>query len=1011
VYQDQDNNIWAGYDGGKIQYINEANGTVNHIEFIEKNAFFYEMTETSDKWWFATSVGLYFAEKHSTPTNISSLKFQKIFPSIDNVSENNTSITALKKSPDGKLWFGTNNQGLFHLNTDSYKISSKTFLIENEHGILNTDFIFHLYFDDSDRLWIATNFGLHRIDSVMSETAIFFKVDTGKNNGICHRVVNKIINTQTQEIWLATNDGLAKFDESTQSFQCFDQTTGYPSSHIKSIFEDKNNQGIWVAGHHFLALTEQGSELKSLIHQQEGLYGSIIVSIGTIDEKNILWLGTRKGLNRVNLNGLLSKQSEDNIVIADVLVNNIRIPFYETTGKILHLNLEHSENALQIDYANLDYTRIMPYDYHVQLTHWDNNWIKMGQDQRIRYSNLSSGHYLFKIALDKSHQSQPYTGLTIEIMPSFWQSPFLLILYVLAALLLIYQLIKLRTRHLENKAKSLEQVIAVRMRETLEQKQTIEILLKKNLELFANISHEFRTPLTLILGPANKLLRLIKQPENKKDLHNIVSNASRLLKLVNQLLDISKLNSMSPPKALPFDVSGYLPIMINQYASLLEERQLNINNTIEPELFILIDQENFEKIITNLLTNAINFSEPHKTIHVSAKSTNSQVQIRISDQGRGIAPENHEKIFERFTRIEDSQGQQVPGTGIGLALVKQLVNSNQGSISLKSQLHKGSTFTVSFKQIDITQLNQQYKPSSFTAENYNSDTIQQEILTLKSQPTNNIDINALISNNDENSKKPFILVVEDNSEMREYIYEGLNPYYHLRFANDGVEGTAMAVEFVPDLIISDLMMPKKDGFEFSKIVRNDSRTSHIPIIILTAKADIETRKVAWRLYVDEYIAKPFNIEELILRCQNLLYIRTLLGESLRNGKELKNTNRFATLTLKDQKFLTNLEACVAKNYSSNDLNVAFLCQHLAMSESQLQRKLKALMGQSVPDFIKKHRLHQAAEQIKQGKRISDIAFDVGFSSQSYFSRCFKEQFGMTPKQYQDTNRQQTTPII
>ncbi len=515
-------------------------------------------------------------------------------------------------------------------------------------------------------------------------------------------------------------------------------------------------------------------------------------------------------------------------------------------------------------------------------------------------------------------------------------------------------------------------------------------------QFFANISHEFRTPLTLILGLLNKQLENPNEFPLIQDSETMKRNASRLLQLINQLLDLSKIEAGE----LKLNIShkNILPSIkktVLLYESLGYEKNLQIlfnGNPIEKvkagELVAYFDEEKLQKVISNLISNAIKFSHKNATIEVDVKNKTQQLYISVSNAGEKISPKNLTYIFDRFYQIDGESTREYEGTGIGLALVKDLVELHHGDVKVKSTTAK-TTFTI---RIPLDK-------SSFFLDNFTDNstteslTIETPEKTVEKQITNR----PKVFEGDNNNVLE-VLVVEDNTDIRNYISDILKPFYKISIAVDGKDGVEKANQSIPDLIISDVMMPKMNGYELCKQLKETENTNHIPIILLTAKASQDNKLEGLQTGADDYLTKPFDKEELIIRIKNLITIREKLQKKYQQESYLKPTD--VKVNSVQEKFLQKIKNIVEENIDNDQFNVEDLGNQLFMSRSQVHRKLKALTNQSATHYIRNYRLHRAADLLKQNSgNITEIAYQVGFSSQTYFSKCFQELFGMSPTEY------------
>jgi len=548
--------------------------------------------------------------------------------------------------------------------------------------------------------------------------------------------------------------------------------------------------------------------------------------------------------------------------------------------------------------------------------------------------------------------------------------------------------IELKKNELENQSEKLKEIDKIKSR------------------FFANISHEFRTPLTLILGLVNKQITNPKNPPDPKDSDTIKRNSQRLLQLINQLLELSKLESRELKiQASKSDVVKFTGNLASQFESLALGKKINMTFngqaiSIHPShqpIELFFDGEKLQKIVTNLLSNAVKFTPQNGMIAVEVKeqknSAGAMVNITVSNTGEGIPEDKLVYVFDRFYQVESASNRQYEGTGIGLSLVKELVQLHNGNVSVESKLGV-TTFTVTLP-INEHYLKDDEKipftPEDFVTwekiESYGVDSIKPSIGFGK------------VASVAESGDQLEILIVEDNHDLRSFIGNILHHDYKVIEAVDGIEGLQKAEAAIPDLIISDVMMPRMDGFELCKNLKANERTNHIPLILLTAKAARENKLEGLETGADDYLVKPFDETELRIRIKNLIALRQKLqkkyqGESWQKPKEIK-------VISVHQKFIEELKKVVEKNIDNELFGVEDLGKAMAMSRSQIHRKLKALTDQSATTFIRNYRLHRAADLLKQGAgNITEIGYQVGFSSQTYFSSSFHELFGCSPTEYQ-----------
>jgi DNA-binding response OmpR family regulator/two-component sensor histidine kinase len=531
---------------------------------------------------------------------------------------------------------------------------------------------------------------------------------------------------------------------------------------------------------------------------------------------------------------------------------------------------------------------------------------------------------------------------------------------------------------------------------------------------FANISHEFRTPLTLILGPIEKLKSYLQNEEAEKDLNMIQRNAKRLQNLINQLLNLSKLESGKMKlKVKEEDIVSLSKGYVQSFNSLAEQKNIKLEfKSGEDTIPVYLDKDKYEKILYNLISNAFKFTGEGGGIAIAVSSEktglmanpqNQEVRISVSDTGKGIPSEKLPRIFDRFYQANDSYKADQEGTGIGLALTKELVELHHGTISVESEPGKGTTFTVV-----LPTGKEHFQPEDFVSGDEIKTSLQpvEESLFSELQPeTSKLLFETQNLEPETTDELPLLLVVEDNEDMRHYIRSNISGEFSLIEAEDGEQGFEKAIEKVPNLIISDVMMPKMDGIELCQKLKTDERTSHIPVILLTAKASMEDRLEGLETGADDYLTKPFDQKELSIRVKNLIVQRKKLQEQFTQKAKFQSISQLLKLpeygiNSVDQQFLQKAIDIVTEHMAEEDFNTEAFRQEIAMSKTQLYRKLSSLLGQSASAFIRSIKLKQAAELLKnKAGNVAEIAYQVGFGNPSYFSKCYKDEFGVYPSEH------------
>lgn len=580
----------------------------------------------------------------------------------------------------------------------------------------------------------------------------------------------------------------------------------------------------------------------------------------------------------------------------------------------------------------------------------------------------------------------------ITVFTPWWLTIWVLIIYALIIVAIILITLNIRIKRVKIKSE-LE-------RERFEAHKMHEIDELKT-RFFTNISHEFRTPLTLILGPAKLLLERFKDDKAKDELDLIHRSARKLNRLVDELLDISRIDAGEMKlKACPYNFVSLAKEIVLSFHSLAERKNIIFKlNCDEKEIIAYLDRDKIDKILSNILSNAFKFTPEGGRVEVEILRKENDVQVIIFDTGTGIPKDKIDKIFDRFYQVEGNHTREQEGTGIGLALTKELIQLHKGKIEVESTEGKGSKFRLSFPLGRV-----HLKPEEICEEDNLIDKDKEKVRT-NTEPEDFIEIkneNKIDIESAEKSSLPTLLIVEDNADVRKYFMMILENQYSIIEAKDGEEGLNKSFEQIPDLIISDIMMPKLDGFQLCNKIKTDSRTSHIPIIMLTAKATMKDKINGLEIGADDYIMKPFEASELKARIKNLLQQRKRLHEHFQKHGlfEIEEQN----ITSLDQKFIQNSIEVINNNLSNTNLGVELLASNLAISKWVLNKKLSALTGDTPAELIKRIRLSKAAKLIEHSTgNISEIALEVGFTNPAYFAECFKKQFGLSPSQYHNSS--------
>ena len=958
--------------------------------------------------WIGTTSGL-FRSTESDTKNTKYIRYESV--SGDSSSLPGMHINYIFEDSYGKLWIACRAAPPCY-----YDRSNDCFiqLVDNPNSSDHLSFASQVRYETERRELWAINSGVYKIippfirisdHAVMASNVIEFVAPNP--TGL---ILSNFYATHQDErgaLWLGDKSmGLFKMTENPESnsevqLDNYSVRDGLPSNFIVRIQED--TRGIlWLGTNMGLSKFDPQLETFTNFNMQDGIPVDRFQNASAINSRGEIFMGTTKGMISFH---------------PDSIRLNTRVPPVKLTGFLIHnqeiipsenavlkqsvqftdsVSLSHEQNTVTISFAVLNYIQPERNQYKYMLEGLDRDWVYSGQQNNVTYAGLKAGKYLFKTAGSNNDGiwNQEGATLAIHILPPPWLTWWAYAFYILflsGVGLLIW-------RYQVNRAK-MRTAIEI---ERIEKEQVQELNQLKS-RFFTNISHEFRTPLTLIAGPVNDLLRSDgRSKDQERQLLSIVKrNARRLHQLINQLLEISKLETgRIKLNVSEGDLSGFLRSVALSYLSLAEKNRIrysvDVNKYSEPFLF---DRDKVEKISANLISNALKFTPESGSVRVSLiyiphPSTGhiSQAKIIVSDTGPGIPAEERDKVFDRFYQVVSHEGMYTEGSGIGLALAKEIVDLYRGEIKLESEVGKGSTFSV---LLPISRELFREDEISDVASDSDLDPQVESDLSYAEEGENPVWKDLREESDKDN---PMILIVEDNSDLRAYISHSLALNHQILVACNGAEGLEKAREYIPELVITDLMMPVMDGLEMCRSIKQDERTSHIPVIILTAKADQATKLESLETGADDYLVKPFDSSELNARVRNLIEQRNNLRKKFSREFFLKEPNKEVLNT--DERFLEKVSEIIKDHLTDADFSVESFSRLAGLSNSQLYRKLNGIARLSPSQFIRNLRLkHSLLLLEKENGNIARIAYQVGFSDHAYYSKCFRELYGISPTEY------------
>jgi signal transduction histidine kinase/DNA-binding response OmpR family regulator/ligand-binding sensor domain-containing protein len=874
------------------------------------------------------------------------------------------------------------------------------------------------------RLWLSTFWqGIVRLSFPDSAQPMAPRIERlGQAEGLPKGYVKVVVTNG--EAWVGMDDDyrLYRFDEATRRFryvsnQDFARKFGLTEGEAYPSGNQPSADTLWVRARS--NGTKRWQRVR-LLRQPDGTYQRQTVRLDRITENvgrtfypepgGLVWYAGPDGIVRQELKDETSALPGFQTLIDRIVINRDSLVY----PSVEESSFAYPYNSLRFELGAPSYDHVAGNEFQYRLEGYDDDWSAWGPESFREYTRIPAGEYAF-VAHSRNihgHVGQPAT-YRFRIAPPWYQTWPMYGLYALLAAGLMYIIVRWRLGQLREKNVALEAIVRERTHEIAAKNQLLEgqagQLEKQTRQLreldqaksnfFANISHEFRTPLTLILGTLSDKLSGFRQPPNapatsipRTEVKVMHRNAQRLLQLVNQLLDLSKVESgQMTLQAQNVDLNQLLNVVVASFSSLATFHRLRFYARLPTEpILCRLDVDQTKKILYNLLSNAFKFTPDGGEISLAAEvitAPESLVQLTVQDSGPGIAANQLEKVFDRFYQGSQSYQSDQQGTGIGLALTRELVQLHGGTIRVESEPGQGARFIVQFPLVPFDSA----PVASLTSTDY----------LVETDPANdNIPATSdpLLQVLPENAPLPVLLLVEDNADLRHYIRAQVAKQYQVLESENGLQGWETALEHLPDLIISDWMMPEMSGIELCQRLKTDERTSHIPVVLLTALATTEGKMTGLETGADEYLTKPFDARELHLRIRNLIESRRKLRE--RFSREIRVQPTDITVTSADEQFLQRVMRIVEEHLGDSEFSAEQFCREVGLSRMQLHRKLTALTGQSAGDFIRLMRLKRAAQLLEaQSATVSEIAYEVGFNTLFYFSKCFKEQFGVPPSEY------------
>jgi signal transduction histidine kinase/ligand-binding sensor domain-containing protein/DNA-binding response OmpR family regulator len=994
VYEDESGNLWIGTNGnGLLHYNRTARKYRRYVhdpfnpKSISSNIIVCMENDSDGNLWIGSYMG--------GLDCFDGKSFTHCLPAEN--SQYNYSVYSLFLDDNHQLWVGTLGLGLygFDLNTKQWI----HFNASNKLYPLLSDNVYTIVPLNLKELLIGTDLGINVLDVESRQISLF----GGTKDRTCvfkDKAINTIYLDSRKLLWIGSNNGLSIYDSLQDSSYHLDKTNLLPDNDILSVMEDQTGI-MWLGTKNCLLKiipVYNDAEKKyqfehTAYYENEGISGRIFNRNGACMTSNGEFIfGGTNGLTVFDPVTIKYNTNPPNVVFTGLYLPNRQVlPGKEYDGNVIlpydisythAISLSYEQRSFLINISALNY--FLPGKTHFSffMEGFDKTWTTVDAGNRnITYTNLPPGNYTFWVKAKNNDGvwSAVPAELAIHIAHPFWAAPWAFIFYILTGILLIYILVKVIVRSQRRKFKKEQEHIASRQLHEMDEMK---------LRFFTNVSHEFRTPLTLIIAPVEKLIKKETREENKKILELVHENATQLLSLVNQLLDFRKIDVQRVKLLLSSgDIVLFIRNIMYSFKDLSEQQNIRFTfSTTIPSLMMKFDTDKIFKIVSNLLSNAFKFTPEGGSISVNLQLQNredksNELLIQIADTGIGIDPDKYELIFTRFYQIPSGDNTNTTvGTGIGLHICREFVKLHNGTISVAGGPGKGSIFTIALP-VALSEI--------------------EEVISTPDKNDPNVPQKEIEITNDK--LEYTILIVDDNRKFRDFMKLSLNDNYNILNASDGEDAWPVILDKLPDMVISDVMMPVMDGIELCKRIKQDIRTSHIPVILLTARSAQESKLIGLEAGADDYIGKPFNMDMLILKIRHILKLRNRMQkqfmQSAKKGIQLTEMN----ISSLDEELMQKAIRYIEKEIANPELSVERLSREMGMSRVNFYKKTMSITGKTPVELIRAIRMKHAATLLRKSQlRINEAAFKVGINDTKLFRKYFKEEYGVLPSDYMES---------
>ncbi len=1009
LFQDTDNWLWVGTKEGQLFLYDEkrnligrmgADGRMNSSNPL--NAPMYNiMSDHTGTIWLATKGnGLIKAVKNGTGRNVTFSFTNYKYNAEDLYSLSSDAVYNVFEDHLHRLWIATYGGGINLMQTQNGQVRFINY--RNKLKNYPNQQCFRARYiteDNKGRIYVGTTEGLvaFQCDNRAAENIRFYHYphNPEDNHSLSGNDVHSILPAKDGNLYLGVYGGglnvlVNGLDfKKKPEFRSYMKKNGAPSDVVFTLQEDRKGD-VWFSTQtkivRFISKTEKFDIYTPITSKKYSFMEAAVCKT----RQGELMYGTTDGFIRFNPEKAVKSQFVPRIVFTQLQVLNKTMevgaedsPLSHTIDDTPELELTHKQNVFSISFSALDYADPQGIQYAYKLEGIDAGWNYVGNQRIATYTNLPKGKYTFRVRSTNADGEwiQNEKSIVIRRLPSFWESAWGVVFYLFVLLI-----ITLLASYILFTFYRLKNDVAVEQRIT-----------NMKLRFFTDISHELRTPLTLIASPVENILRNETLSDRVKEQLEVVQrNTDRMLRLINQILDFRKIQGKKMKLVIEDILVGqYVNEICRNFQKLAEERQIDFRIKDQSDnAHLWVDKDKFEKILFNLLSNAFKFTQPGNPIYVLINDENKSVSITVKDLGVGIGKEVLKQLFNRFESFASTDSTLQASSGIGLSLTRELVELHKATIEVESEPGKGASFKVTFLKghehfddkdeyvlQDIKENGSDGLPVQESPEIAEDD--REESLQLPEVPT--------------------ILVVEDNAELRSFLSSVLRNHYVVLEAENGKEALQLLPDISPDLIISDIMMPEMNGLELAKAVKDDINISHIPLVLLTAKSDIDSKLEAMKYGVDDYITKPFSSAYLEARIENLLKLRRQLQDYYRSSltSGVISVSK-PNVTSQDDLFIQQIMKYIEENIDDSELSIDGIASYISISRSSMFKKIKSMTGLAPVDFIKEVRLQRATQLIETGEfNISQVAYMIGMNDPRYFSKCFKQKYGVSPSEYKE----------